>query len=166
MSTTQPHQTTSDINKSAAGLVPENMLAAEEASPENALPVTGQDKMEGEKPESASVSLMLDESDDVEDVLEPGVYPQDDGKVKIVLSRPLKRKDSEETIKDVMIIRELSASEQDKAGGVSMLGMMQNSAYSKIVNKVTDPMITPQTFLALPARDRVSLMQGILLFFT
>lgn len=103
--------------------------------------------------------------EDPENLLqEPGAYPQDDGTVLIVLATPLKRADSIE-IKTVSVLRGLTAAEEDRAGGVAGLSMMINSTFAKVVGSVTEPQITGNRFMQMPARDRMSVMQGILHFF-
>ncbi len=96
---------------------------------------------------------------------EPGAYPQDDGTVLIVLKQPIQRTEGD-PITHVSIFRELTAKEEDDAGGKNILYMMQNAAYAKIINRVTNPMITANVFMRLPSRDRTSLMQGVLHFLT
>lgn len=96
---------------------------------------------------------------------EPGAYPQEDGTVLIVLKEPIQRTEGDPVTK-VSIFRELTAKEEDDAGGKNILYMMQNSAYSKIINRVTNPMITGNVFMRLSSRDRTSLMQGVLHFLT
>lgn len=94
---------------------------------------------------------------------EPGLYPQDDNTYLVILSQPLNIGDENQHA--VRITRALTAAEEDKAGGMAVLTMMQNKPYAKVIANVTSPMITANMFMQMPSKDRLSLMQGILDFF-
>lgn len=95
---------------------------------------------------------------------EAGTYPSEDGSsVDVVLKKPLQRKEGE-PVRLIKVFRELTAKEEDDAGGKNALFMLHNQAYSKIINRVTDPMITANVFMAMSSRDRTSLMQAVIHF--
>lgn len=95
--------------------------------------------------------------------LEPGQYPQEDDTVLVVLSKPLKLGGVD--VAEIRITRGLSAAEEDKAGGLSMLTLQQNKVFAKVVQNVTSPVITGNMFMQMPGKDRMHIMHGILSFF-
>jgi hypothetical protein len=95
---------------------------------------------------------------------EPGFYPNTiDETVRIVLHKPLSI--GNEAVREITITRALTASEEDKAGGLSVLTLQQNKVFSNVVHNVTSPMITGNMFMQMPGKDRMAIMRGILSFF-
>jgi hypothetical protein len=95
--------------------------------------------------------------------LDVGAHPQDDGTVLVILKTPLDV--SGKKVSEVKILRGLTASEEDRAGGQAVLAMMLNKNYSKVIPNITEPMVTETVFMRMSSRDRLSLMQGVLHFF-
>jgi len=95
---------------------------------------------------------------------EAGFYPNDaDDTVRVVLGKPLQL--GNDSVREITITRALTASEEDKAGGLSVLTLQQNKVFSKVVHNVTSPMITGNMFMQMPGKDRMNIMHGILSFF-
>lgn len=101
-------------------------------------------------------------ADEFEEDLTPGYYPQDNGTVMVILHDELKYRKA--PTRKITIERELSAAEQDKAGGLAAMSMMLNQGFAKVVANVTEPQVTGNQFMNMKGKDRMNIMHGIMHF--
>lgn len=97
---------------------------------------------------------------------EPGVYPQDDGTVKIVLRKPLKRGD--EDIHIITLLKPPTIGDMEKAGGRAQLLNMMDTAHMAVLPSITEPQITSGIYrkmLLNSPSDTTSLMVAVNSFF-
>jgi hypothetical protein len=111
-------------------------------------------------------SINIDDIDSGDEYEAAGIYPQDDGTVKIVLDMPLKSGDKEIWV--VTLLRAPSAGESDKAGGRAALLNMSDSAHMAVLPAITEPSISANIYrrmLLNSPMDTTNLMVGINSFF-
>jgi len=101
-------------------------------------------------------------ADEFEETLTPGFYPQDNGTVLVILHDELKYRKA--PTRKITIERELSAAEQDKAGGLAAMSMMLNQGFAKVVANVTEPQVTGNQFMNMRGKDRMNIMHGMMHF--
>lgn len=97
-------------------------------------------------------------------LMDPGVYPQDDGTVHVVLDVPLKRGEGAE-IYTVKLLRAPTPAETDKAGGRVMVLQMYDSAHKKLLPQLSEPPITERIYDKLSPYDQQNLIMGVSSFF-
>lgn len=102
--------------------------------------------------------------DDETELLQPGVYPQDDGTVDVMLDIPLSRGDGAEIYR-VKLHRAPTADEINKAGGRAMLLQMYDSAHMSVLPRISEPQINERTYRQLSPFDQQNLIMGVCVFF-
>ncbi len=85
-----------------------------------------------------------------------------DGSIIVKLSKPLERSDGE-SITEITVMSP-NAAMMDKAGGRTSLYQMADSAYARIMPRITTPQITPNMYMNMPINDSQKLINAVMSF--
>lgn len=112
-------------------------------------------------------AVLLDDADfltqEATEESQPGVYPQEDGTVKVVLDVTLKKANGDEiaeiTITRAPTVDELAKLKTDSARFDLM--MLKDDAHMKLMPSITQPQITEGIFKKMSLFDQTNLMSGV-----